>query len=156
MTQGTLVAIQIAASPGAAVRAIPEATAVAGRGLEGDRKFVADSKPAGSEPGREITLIEREALDALEREYGVAIRPEESRRNLVTLGVALNHLVGRSFRVGDVELRGIRLCEPCGHLESLTKPGVRKGLVHRGGLRAQILRGGTLRAGDSIRETPAP
>ena len=79
-----------------------------------------------------------------------AIEPIETRRNVVTRGVALNHLVGKRFRVGEVMLQGIRLCEPCEHLESLTRPGVRAALVHRGGLRAQILEGGAIRVGDSI------
>jgi MOSC domain-containing protein YiiM len=153
MNRGRLLAIQIAPSPGAPVRVVAEASAVAGRGLEGDRNFVAVTRAAGSDPSHEITLIESESIEALEREYDVAITPADSRRNLVTQHVPLNHLVGRTFRVGEVELRGIRLCEPCGHLESLTKSGVRKGLIHRGGLRAQIVRGGTVRAGDPIVQT---
>ena len=79
--------------------------------------------------------------------------PGNSRRNIVTKGVALNHLVGREFRVGEVTLRGIRLCEPCGHLEELTQKGVMQALVHRGGLRAQILIDGTIRVGDTIQES---
>ena len=74
----------------------------------------------------------------------------ETRRNVVTRGIALNHLVGKRFRVGEVLLQGIRLCEPCDHLESLTRPGVRQALLHRGGLRAQILEGGVIRVGDPI------
>jgi MOSC domain-containing protein YiiM len=118
--------------------------AVAGRGLEGDHGF-----PAGK-PEQEITLIEAEALEALERDAKVSLEPGGSRRNIVTRGVALNHLVGRDFRVGDVTLHGIKLCEPCGHLEKLTQPGVHDGLVHRGGLRARIVQGGRLRVGDPV------
>jgi len=76
--------------------------------------------------------------------------PAASRRNITTRGVPLNHLVGRRFRVGDVVLEGRRLCEPCEHLQSLTKPGVLKALVHRGGLRADIVVGGTIRLSDPI------
>ncbi|MEK7341409.1 MAG: MOSC domain-containing protein, partial [Candidatus Binatota bacterium] len=65
---------------------------------------------------------------------------------------ALNHLVGRDFKVGAVTLRGIRLCEPCAHLENLSRKGVQRGLIHRGGLRAHILTGGTIRLGDTIQE----
>ena len=83
-----------------------------------------------------ITLIEAEALEALEREHGVRLEPHESRRNIVTRGVALNELVGREFRVGEVVLRGLMLCEPCRHLEKLTGKQLIRGLVHRGGLRA--------------------
>jgi MOSC domain-containing protein YiiM len=101
-------------------------------------------------PDREVTLIEAEAIEALPRDEGVAFEASESRRNLVTRGVALNHLVGREFRVGSVPLRGIRLCEPCVHLESLTRPGVKAGLTHRGGLRAQLLGDGEIRVGDPV------
>src|SRR6185312_4735262 len=93
-------------------------------------------------PDREVTLIEEEALAGMAREYEVLLPPAQARRNLLTRGVPLNHLVGQTFRVGNVVLRGIRLCEPCGHLQKLTCKGVLKGLLHRGGLRAQIVQGG--------------
>ena len=99
-----------------------------------------------------MTLVESEAVEALARDYNVTIKEGEARRNLVTRGIALNHLVGKDFLVGEVRLRGIRLCEPCGHLEKLTVPGIEKGLIHRGGLRAQIVTEGVLRTGDSIRK----
>jgi MOSC domain-containing protein YiiM len=98
-----------------------------------------------------VTLIESEALEAMACEVDIRLESHQARRNLLTQGVPLNHLVGKEFRVGDVVLKGIRLCEPCGHLESLTMKGVQDGLCHRGGLRAQILRGGVLHAGDPIR-----
>jgi MOSC domain-containing protein YiiM len=84
------------------------------------------------------------------RETEITMEPGQARRNLVTRGVPLNHLVGKEFSVGAVVLRGIRLCEPCGHLEALTIKGVKEGLCHRGGLRAQILHGGVLKTGDRI------
>ena len=102
------------------------------------------------EPDFELTLIEAEAIDAIKTEYKVQIAPGELRRNLVTRGVPLNHLVGREFRIGDVLIRGIRLCEPCNHLEALTKQPVVKSLRHRGGLRAQILKAGTIHVGDTV------
>lgn len=127
--------------------------AVAGQGLEGDRYFTQtgtySKKPR---PDREVTLIEVEAIEALAREYKIALEPGAARRNIVTRGVPLNHLVGREFRVGDVTVRGLRLCEPCAHLERLSHPGVREALIHRGGLRAQILTDGLIRVGDSIHE----
>ena len=129
------------------------AHAIAGRGLEGDRYFDGAgywSKHPGV--GREITLIEVEAIEALEREKKIAIAPSAARRNLVTRGVPLNHLVGREFQIGEVRLRGIRLCEPCDYLEGLTTKGVLTGLMHRGGLRADVVSGGTIRAGDPILE----
>ena len=125
--------------------------AVAGKGLEGDRYFNASgtySKKSGTH--REVTRIEIEAIEGFERDYGVKLEPRNSRRNIVTRGVALNHLVGQEFRVGEVLLRGIRLCEPCGHLAELSQAKVLPGLVHRGGLRAQILTGGTIRTGDDV------
>ncbi|TMI90280.1 MAG: MOSC domain-containing protein [Bacillati bacterium ANGP1] len=130
---------------------VKEVRAVPGQGLEGDRYFhrkgTYSEKPG---PDREVTLIEIEAIEALKRDYRVALDPGDSRRNIATRGVPLNQLVGREFTVGAVGLRGIRLCEPCGHLEGLTREGVRAGLVHRGGLRAQILTGGVIRPGDPV------
>ena len=101
----------------------------------------------------EVTLIECEAVESATRESGVSLTTAESRRNLVTRGVRLNPLVGQEFEVGGVRLRGIRLCHPCGHLEALTRPGVLKALANRGGLRAQVLEGGTIRVGDRIAAT---
>jgi MOSC domain-containing protein YiiM len=124
--------------------------AVAGRGLRGDRNFLADGEP---QAGRDddLTLIATEALDALASEHDIALSPAESRRNLATRGVDLNALVGRRFRVGAVECEGIELCEPCSHLQGLTKPGVLRGLVHRGGLRAAIVEDGEIAVGDEVR-----
>ena len=122
-----------------------------GVGIEGDRYALRTGTYSNAPgEGREVTLVEAEALDALQREYGVELAAGESRRNIVTRGVALNHLVGREFTVGEVRLRGIRLCEPCGHLERLTRQGVHKGLVHRGGLRTVVVAGGTIHVGDPI------
>src|SRR5437667_12740638 len=152
MFEGRLVGIFTAPRKQADLQAVDEVEAVAGRGIRGDRYFQQQgtfTKP--DSPDREVTLIEIEALEALTRETEITLRPGEARRNLVTRGVPLNHLVGREFLVGDVLLRGIRLCEPCGHLEKLTVGGVQCGLCHRGGLRAQVVKSGTLHAGDAIR-----
>lgn len=137
-----LISIHTSATPGEPMRTVESIQAIAGRGLEGDRYFDAKKKP-----GQQVTLIEREAVEALGRDHGVALAPGDARRNLVTDGVALNHLVGREFTIGDVRLRGIRLCEPCTHLQHLTGAKVLPGLVHRGGLRAEILTGGHLSPG---------
>lgn len=148
---GEVVHIFLAGAPRVALAPVGEARVVAGRGLEGDRYFNGTGTFWKKDtPDRHITLIEAEALDALRRDYGVDIRPHESRRNIVTRGVALNHLVGHEFKVGEVTLRGIRLCEPCAHLESLTSKETRTGLVHRGGLRAAIVTEGTIRVGDPV------
>lgn len=149
--QGTVVSIQIGeiSQP---LNYVESVEAQAGVGLVGDRYGIGAgtfSKKKG--PDREITLIEQEALDALEREYQISVTPAETRRNVTTLGVPLNHLVGKEFKVGDLVLRGIRLCEPCGHLEALLAKGkVQEGLRHRGGLRAQIVKGGVMKKGDVV------
>lgn len=134
---------------------VDSAHAVPGRGLEGDRYFARSgtySRKDGAD--REITLVEIEALEALHRDYGIALAAGESRRNVGTRGVPLNHLVGRRFRVGEVTLLGLRLCEPCGYMEELSGKPVRAGLVHRAGLRAQILTEGWIRVGDAVEIAP--
>src|SRR5689334_16978676 len=98
------------------LKAVNEVRAVAGHGIEGDRKFRRAGDPTDKDsPSREITLIESEAVEAARREYGIELESIEARRTVVTRGVALNHLVGRQFRVGEATLQGIRLCEPCAH-----------------------------------------
>jgi hypothetical protein len=151
--EGSVVAVFVAAEGGGTPVETPEVNAVAGRGLEGDRYFAGQGtfvKNGTIEPRQHVTLIESEAIEAARTDYDVALGLGEPRRNVVTRGVPLNHLVGREFTVGDVRLRGIKLCEPCAHMESLSKPGARKALLHRGGLRAEILESGTIRAGDPV------
>jgi len=151
MNQGRVEAIHIVAAAGKSPTAVDAVNAVARAGLEADRYATGDGVKPGKKGGkRAATLIEAEAVEALERDYEIQIGPGESRRNITTRGVALNHLVGRTFKVGEAVLRGIELCEPCNYLESLTRPGIRAGLVHRGGLRAEILESGMIRIGDTI------
>jgi len=150
MFEGRLVAIYTTTAAGAPMESHDEVEAVAGVGLAGDRYANADgahsAKPGG---GRQVTLVERETIAAV-RADGVELADHETRRNLLTEGVPLNHLVGHTFRVGGVVLRGVRLAEPCSYLAGLTRPGVSRALVHRGGLRADIVDGGTLHVGDTI------
>jgi MOSC domain-containing protein YiiM len=151
MIEGVLISIYIMESAGKPLVSMPQTRAIAGRGLEGDRYFKKIGTYSNTPgPGREVTLVEIEAIEALKRECGIEITPGSARRNLVTKGVALNHLVGREFSVGESKLRGVRLCEPCSYLESLTSAGVKDALIHRGGLRADIIKDGTLRIGDRI------
>lgn len=150
--------IHVAPAAEAPLQALESVRAVPGRGLEGDRYFTRTGtyspKPM---PDRDLTLIEAETIEALARDHGISLAPGESRRNITTRGVALNHLVDREFTVGEVRLRGLRLCDPCSHLERLTHAGVRKALIHRGGLRCQILSEGTIRVGDRVLvDEPAP
>ncbi len=157
MFRGQVVGIYTAPEEGAPMEARDGVRAVAGVGLDGDRYATGEGKytRSGDDGKRAITLIEREAVEAARREHEIDLEEGETRRNVVTEGVPLNHLVGRTFRVGDVVLRGFKLAEPCTYLEGLTRPGVRRALVHRAGIRAEILEGGTLRVGDQIDEVAA-
>jgi MOSC domain-containing protein YiiM len=154
MQSGSVEGIYVAAEAGTRPRPVSEASVVAGRGVEGDRYF-RDGGTFSDDPrsdGRDLTLVEAEAVEGLARDTGIELAPAETRRNVVTRGVALNDLVGRRFTVGEVECVGRRLCDPCSHLQKLTQPGVLKGLANRGGLRADVLRGGPIRVGDAVRE----
>lgn len=147
---GTVRSIHVASEEGAAVEARERVRAVAGQGLEGDRYFRAEGTFADRN-GSDLTLIEREALEGVERDYGIDLEPGVHRRNVTTEGIALNHLVDVEFRVGDATCVGTELCEPCSYLEShLEEQGVREALVHRGGLRARIVDGGSIEVGDGI------
>jgi MOSC domain-containing protein YiiM len=152
MWNGKLLSIHIAATAGAPMEAIDRIRAVAGRGLEGDRYYKGEgfySWFAG--PIREVSLIEAEVLEALERDHRLALPPGETRRNLLTQGVPLGHLVGRTFRVGMVLMRGVEICEPCKHLVDVTSnKRLLAPLIHRGGLHAQILSDGLIQIGDAI------
>jgi MOSC domain-containing protein YiiM len=153
MFKGSVVSLHVARDASVPMESKPEVQAVAGRGLEGDRYSAGTGRwSATAGLGREITLIELESIEALEREKSIAIAPGEARRNIVTRGVPLNHLVGREFQVGAARLRGIRLCEPCAYLEGLTQQGILAALIHRGGLRAEIVKGGAIRVDDAIAE----
>ena len=150
MNTGTVEFIYIAPAATAPTVAVKEVLAIPGVGLDGDRYALRQGTFFKPEPEFELTLIEAEAIEALKRDYNVELAPGEARRNLVTRGIALNHLVGRDFQIGEVKVHGIRLCEPCDHLQRLTGRQVIKGLRHRGGLRAQILTQGAIRVGDSL------
>jgi MOSC domain-containing protein YiiM len=150
---GIVEALAIAATATAPMRLVEEAQALASRGLAGDRyaaKVGTFTPTGGGGHGYDLTLIQAEVLDELvlaeDRRLGYA----EARRNVVTRGIDLNALVGRRFRVGEAECFGQRLCEPCSHLERLTTKGVLRGLIHRGGLRADILTDGRIGVGAAI------
>ena len=150
---GTVVAIHVAPASGAPVESRDRVAAVADRGLRGDRYFsdAGTFSASASETPRDVTLIEREALDAVEEDYGVALEPGEHRRNLTVEGVVLDHLVGERFRVGAAVFEGTERCEPCSYLENLLeRRGVREALVHRGGLRARIVESGAFARDDAV------
>src|SRR5262249_39656609 len=121
--------------------------AVAGGGLVGNRYFYADGD---APPGRAITLVAAEAVEAFVDETGIEVTAAETRRNVLTRGIDVNALVGKRFRIGEIECMGVELCEPCTHLEGMTKPGVIKGLVHRAGLNADVLNDGAIAVGDVV------
>jgi MOSC domain-containing protein YiiM len=149
--RGRLVGIFVAPRAGAPMIACATIAARAGVGLAGDRyALVTGTYSARGRGPRDVTLIEREAVNAV-RAGGLDVTEAETRRNLVTEGVPLDRLVGCTFRIGAVRVRGLGLAEPCAYLEQLTRlPGVREALVHRGGLRAELLDDGELRVGDVI------
>ena len=144
MGDGRVESIFIAARKGELPHPVESVTAVAGKGLEGNRYF--DT----GRPEQELTLIEAEQLERVAVEGGLDIDAAATGRNILTRGVDLNALVGTRFRVGALECRGIELCEPCTHMEARTAPGAIKALVHRAGLNAEILVGGDLRPGDVV------
>ena len=153
MTTGHVVAIHTAPGAGAPMETHGAITAVAGRGLAGDRYCDAVGSYSGQrrpDHERAITLIEAETLDALRDEHGIDLPGDQTRRNLVTRGIVLNDLVGATFTVGAVELRGVDLAHPCAYLEGLTQPGVLGALKDRGGVRAEILTDGSISVGDAI------
>ncbi|MDX6504294.1 MAG: hypothetical protein QOE29_1419 [Gaiellaceae bacterium] len=148
--EGVVAALLVAPEAEAPMTRVETAQALAGRGLEGDRYAVERgtfSKSAGK--GYDLTLVTAEALDQLERE-GIPLSWEEARRNVVTRGIDLNALVGKRFTIGAVTCYAQRLDEPCVHLERLSRPGILRGLVHRSGIRVDILDDGTIAVGDRI------
>jgi MOSC domain-containing protein YiiM len=150
---GCVSEILIAASPVSEMVSTPRVRAVPGKGLDGDRYFlgIGTFSPKPNKADFEITLIEQENVLAFAADSGLAFTPSLARRNIVTQGIRLNELVGKEFYLGEVQIRGIRLCEPCSHLGKTSFPEVLKGLVHKGGLRAQILSEGEICVGDEIR-----
>ena len=147
-----VVEILIANSPSSPMERRDSIRAVPGRGLEGDRYFmgVGTFSPSSPKPDYEVTLIQKEYIDAFQASLARPFTAKQARRNLVSEGVDLNSLVGKEFTVGKVRLLGIRLCEPCNFLAKQTFPEVLSGLVHKGGLRAQILSEGMIYSGDRI------
>ena len=150
-TTGQVEGIFITSAAFQPMQPLESARAIAGTGLEGDRYALGVGFYSDGQDGRQLTLIEAEDLEQLEREHGVPLAQHECRRNIVTRGIALAPLIGRRFRVGDVLCEGIRACPPCNHLEELTRPGPLRGLARTGGIRAHILTDGEIRVGDVVK-----
>ena len=147
---GSVVSIHVTPARGAPPRAVDSAEAVADAGLRGDRYF--DETGAGADrDGCDLTLIEAEAVEAVAADDGITLDPGAHRRNVTTEGVALNHLVGERFRVGEAVCEGLGLCEPCSYLErQIGAKGVREAFVHRGGLECRVVESGRIRVGDAV------
>ena len=150
--QGTVVLLAVAPQAEAPMQLVTQARALPGRGLEGDRYAVGAgtfSPRGGHKPGYELTLIAAEVVEELTAR-DARLDFASTRRNVLTRGVDVNALVGRDFTIGDVRCRGLRLAEPCAHLERLTGPGLLRPLIHRGGVRVDILSEGLLSTGSTI------
>ena len=136
----TVEAIHLGPTKAGELAPVDAVRAFAGKGLAGDRHFYEQ----GARPGQALTLVAAENVE------DVGLEPGATRRQVTTRGVDLNALVGKRFRVGEVECYGVELCEPCTHLQSLTRPGIIKELAHRAGINADILTDGVIRIGDQI------
>ena len=144
--QGEVVVVCLSATEGGSICEVSEAVATAGAGLEGDRYCA-----SGASPETQLTLIESEAIDEFNQVFSTDLPVTAFRRNVITRGIRLNSLEGRIFTVGNVQLRGVELCEPCAYLQNLLGvPGLVKQLTHKGGLRREILSGGSIRQGNII------
>ena len=153
---GSVVALFIVDRREAPMKKVEQLNALTGQGLEGDRYFLGtgtySKKP---EPGRQVTLIKSEVLEWLRDEFDITVKPEESRRNVLTRGIEINDLVGTEFSVGPVRLRAHRLTRPCRYLENLLgQPGLYNELWDNGGISCEILSDGIIKEGDIITTSP--
>jgi MOSC domain-containing protein YiiM len=152
-------AICIAPAASAPMRSLADAKAIADVGLAGDRyaEKIGFYSPRPTDPGaREVTLIQAETLDTLRAMHGIELSVTEHRRNVTTRGITLRGLIGQRFRVGEVVLEGIKDCPPCEHLQGLVGKPVLEPLVESGGIRARVVKGGSLRVGDAVEVISAP
>ncbi|QDU28332.1 MOSC domain protein [Anatilimnocola aggregata] len=155
---GELLAIGIAPQAKAPLELCESVEIIAGRGIVGDRYSA--GKGAGQkgkiDDEQQVTLIAAEAIAAACEESGLPITHLITRRNLLVQGVPLNDLVSKTFRVGEVILRGLQPCDPCGYLEKQTFAHIKQALLKRGGLRTVVLQGGTIRVGDAVELVELP
>ena len=150
MSRGTVREIWIAPEMGAQMEHRESVRARAGQGLEGDRYC---GRGGSSAPDQHVTLIEAEQLEWFQQTTGIRFPAAWTRRNLITRGISLNPLVGHHFRIGDVEIKGIRLCEPCGTLQRRTGLPILPAMVGRAGLNGQILSDGEISVGATLEIT---
>jgi MOSC domain-containing protein YiiM len=150
---GEVVGLHITARAFLPMRSFDELELVAGKGITGDRYMLGREEgfySAKPEEGRQVTLFEIETLEALQRDHGITLRPEDHRRNVTVRNVPLNHLVGKVFHLGETVLEATRLSVPCRHIEEITGQAIFDPLINRSGLNCKILRGGTVRLGDAV------
>lgn len=133
---------------GGAIKSVDEVRAAAEFGLVGDRYFLGQNRPKLS---CQLTLIEAENIEEFKRTTGLAFDADDARRDIVTRGIRLNPLLGQDFSIGEIRVRAIELCEPCSLLAKRTHREVRGELVHKGGLRCEILTSETIHVGDAVR-----
>lgn len=154
-TTGSVEGIFVTPDSGEQMEAVHAVEAVAGRGLRGDRYFHQRglyNRREDLPKATDVTLIEMEALEAARRVEGMRLEPRKTRRNIATRNVPLNHLVDREFTVGDATMVGVRLCEPCGYMESLADAeGAVDALTHRGGLNANVVDSGSIDVDDAVK-----
>jgi MOSC domain-containing protein YiiM len=144
----------IAKKAGEAIQSIDNATLIAGKGIKGDRYYNGQgtfSEKLKGNPAVELSLIEKEEIDKFNKEHNQNLAYGDFRRNIVTTGIRLNKLVDKTFTIGEVTLKGIRLCEPCLHLAETVNKLVLPHLVGCGGLRAQIISSNEIKTGDAIK-----
>lgn len=160
MGTGSVQHIHVAPESGDSMQRRQHAEAVAGRGLRGDRyckgeglwNFLDEDPSREVKEASDVTFIEAEAIEAVERDADIEIPAGAHRRNVTTLDVPLNHLVGRTFTVGEVTCEGIQLCEPCGYMQSLVgEEELSDAFVHRGGLNANVVESGQFAVDDEVR-----
>ena len=154
---GIVVALFTVDRRAAPMKKVEQLYALAGRGIEGDRYFLGTGTYSKSpEPGRQVTLIKSEVLESLKNKLEINVKPEESRRNILTQGIEINDLIGTEFYVGTVRLRAHRITQPCLYLEKLLdQPGLYKELWDNGGISCEILSDGVIKEGDPITTSPS-
>jgi MOSC domain-containing protein YiiM len=149
---GIVQQILLSQARGGSMLSVNQVQAVAGQGLVGDRNF---SPQIGGSLDKNLTLIESENIQKFSESMGLTFSPEDARRNIVTSGIRLNPLLGHEFYVGPVKVKALELCEPCSLLAKRTHRAVLWGLVHKGGLRCQIVGSGLINLGDKVRSSGA-
>ena len=154
---GIVVALFTVDRRAAPMKKVEQLYALAGRGIEGDRYFLGTGTYSKSpEPGRQVTLIKSEVLESLKNKLEINVKPEESRRNILTQGIEINDLIGTEFYVGTVRLRAHRITQPCLYLEKLLdQPGLYKELWDNGGISCEILSDGVIKEGDPSTTSPS-